>query len=110
MGYSCSHAANECLKYILKSICLPLSQNTWKYNGEMYFFERGRENSDGAITGTVFRFLEDGVHVRKAGSVRIERNGAITRFSAIPTRLKLHAREKCCNGDFEFKGPLTRFV
>lgn len=110
MGYSCSIAADKCLKFVLKSICLPLSQNTWKHDGEMYFFERGRENRDGAITGTVYRFLEDGVHVRKAGSVRIEKNGAITRFAAIPTRLRLLAREKCSNGDFEFKGPLTRFV
>lgn len=110
MGYSCSYAANEALKFILKSVCYPLSNNTWKYDGNEYFFERGRENRDGSITGTVYSFLEDGSHVRKVGSVRIEKNGAITRFPAIPSRLRLHARAKCSNGDFEHKGPLIRFI
>jgi PAS domain-containing protein len=87
MGYSCAAVAaysEEAMIEVLHETSTAESRktsNTWDYNGQRYFFERGRERDDGAITGTVYRNLPDGVHCRKSGSVRIEPDGKITRWS-----------------------------
>lgn len=67
-----------------------------RYVGRMAFHEIGRENPDGAVTGTVWmavdRFpratAEPGVcgRVRQAGSFRIEPDGTVTRFPLVPRR------------------------
>ena len=81
MGYSCSCAADNTLAAIetggrpkgqesSNTIALP--------NGKTGFIERGRENEDGAITGTIWQNLPDN-KCRKYASLRIDKNGAVIR-------------------------------
>ena len=45
------------------------------------FWETGREQADGAITGTVWKpWAQDKTRVVKAGSFRIEPDGRVSRF------------------------------
>ena len=62
------------------------SGNMWDYRGKQYFFEVGRENHDGACTGTVY-----GMDGRKAGSFRISPDGHIERA---PAGLRAHLNEQ----------------
>ena len=59
------------------------SQNVYEVAGKRYFYETGREQRDGAITGTVFRFVGEGCV--RSGSFRIEADGTVTRY---PSGLK----------------------
>jgi len=91
MGYSCTAAAaaayvEESMMEVLHETTAPEmrnNSNTWDSKGERYFFERGREQDDGAITGVVWQTYEkDGKdYCHRAGSVRIEPDGKITRWS-----------------------------
>lgn len=47
--------------------------------GVRYFFERGREQADGAITGRVFRFVGDD-RAERAGGFRISPDGDVDRW------------------------------
>ena len=59
------------------------SSNTFISNGERYFYEGSRrEHSDGAITGTIWKFVGEN-QARKAGTFRIEGDGTVTRAPAI---------------------------
>ena len=100
MGYSCSTIANNVLNFIIASVNNTDSSNEWTFNGKRYFYEVGRENRDGAITGTVWRFQPDGVHVKRAGSFRIEPEGEISRFPHVPNEVRAKARKKLDDGDF----------
>ena len=84
MGYSCSTKANmvlDSLLVLLQSSCPEInSSNTWEKKSIKYFYEIGKENIDGAITGKVQRFVGDNL-CKVAGSFRIESNGKITRFT-----------------------------
>ena len=52
------------------------------------FFESSRtEHADGAITGSVWRYLPDGAHIRRAGSFRIDGAGKVSRFPMVPAAL-----------------------
>jgi hypothetical protein len=68
--------------------------NVWKEGDAFYMTETSRrEHADGAITGTVMRFLGDPMKPSPAcrvGSFRIEPNGEVKRGPAI---LKRAARE-----------------
>lgn len=77
MGYSAAAAAFDTLN-TFDNHGTDRSGNVWEYNGSRYFFERGRENSDGAITGTIFRFVGTDSAVR-VGSFRINPDGTIAR-------------------------------
>ena len=94
MGYSCTKAAADTLDKILHSIVDPNgSSNAWTYKGQRYFYERGRENLDGAITGTVWKFvyrpdLNPPERAKRAGTVRIEADGSLTRFPHIPLSVR----------------------
>lgn len=59
--------------------------NTYVYKGKRYTFIHGREQRDGAITGSVYLLLDNpdiqGQYLAyKKGSFRIEPNGIATRF------------------------------
>jgi hypothetical protein len=54
------------------------NQNSYKYKGQDYFWEHGREQADGAITGSVWRMLPDGL-ARRVGSFRIDPDGTLVR-------------------------------
>lgn len=83
MGYSCSAKADEALESLrdmLQAGNQNLPCNVWiGTGGEKHFYEIGREQADGAITGAVWKFLPDN-SARKIGAFRIEPNGRIERF------------------------------
>lgn len=93
MGYSCSAIAGmaaEKLESMLNESNPPPdgASNSWRAaDGRLYFFERGRENTDGAVTGSIYRMEPDlnaGVPGRffahKVGSARIDPDGKIIRW------------------------------
>lgn len=104
MGYSCNAWAWEVLDIIQAYIddnLLPdypkQVQGAWIWKGRMYFYEIGRENVDGAVTGSVFRIfskdprnthkhtgLRNGDLCERVGSFRIEPYGKVTRFPCLP--------------------------
>ena len=95
MGYSCTVAANKVLDFILDELTKNVgtgTNNGWYNNGRELFFEQGQENTDGAITGQVWRILNKSAY--RIGGVRIEPDGTITRFSGIPASLRKLAMSK----------------
>ena len=99
MGYSATAAAFDTLERIVREAGPEYGSNGWQaVNGRNYFYERGDEHTDGAITGTVLcNYLpsewraEWGTYnpnsCKAAGSFRIEPNGKVTRFAGIPKTL-----------------------
>jgi hypothetical protein len=66
------------------------SNNVFTTSRGKYFFDVSRkEHNDGAITGTIYKFLKGSTYVKSAGSFRIEGDGTITRA---PKFLKDHIR------------------
>jgi len=96
MGYSCTAAAALKLEAIMKGLReagltvyhngRPMT-NTWKRGKDTLFYERGRENPDGAITGSIFS-----ISGRRVGSFRIEPDGQVTRFPGIPKGIREQTR------------------
>lgn len=86
MGYSCTVKAMRVLDAITR-FCVQStgSSNAWRSSdtNEGFFNEVGREQRDGAITGTVFRSISE-THARRYGSFRITPDGKIARFPGIP--------------------------
>jgi hypothetical protein len=82
MGYSCTRDASLALGCVRHIFGDPKQGNVLSIKGKQYFFERGRENADGAITGTVFLMLP-GDMARKAGTFRIEPDGTVRRFAGL---------------------------
>lgn len=82
MGYSCTVAASNTLNAIGNAFATNGNPNILTIHGREFFFERGRENGDGAITGTLM-VMVDADHCRKAGTVRIEPDGRINRFPGL---------------------------
>lgn len=84
MGWSCrSDAARTYEKWRKGCVNQTGGQNTFKVGEKSYFFENSRkEHVDGAITGTIWRILDNG-KARRSGSFRIEGDGKIKRAPAI---------------------------
>lgn len=83
MGYSSTAKASLVLDALMAIVRDTPSSNVWRD----HFFEIGRENADGAITGKVTRFTsgkygDDKRMGVRAGTFRIEANGKIKRFPA----------------------------
>jgi hypothetical protein len=57
--------------------------NTWESNGNKYFYERGRENQDGSITGSIYKFIGN-THCQKIGSIKILPNGKVKAWPGMP--------------------------
>ena len=94
MGWSCRADAGDVMAD-MTAACRRAgdgSSNVYQdARGARYFWEVSRtEHRDGAITGTIWRFLPDGEHVRRAGSFRIDGDGTIARMPA-PLRALLEA-------------------
>lgn len=84
MGWSCRADASRTMDKVTAA-CVKQTdmQNTFEVGGSKYFYDISRtEHNDGAITGTVFKFLPDGEHCRKSGSFRIEGDGTFSRGPA----------------------------
>lgn len=79
MGWSCSSKAGKTLDAI-QQFCHSQtgSSNTWQAGDKSYFFEVGREQPDGAITATIYKFVDNSRCI-KSGSLRIEPDGKISR-------------------------------
>lgn len=89
MGYSCTTDAGLAVDAMLEVLQLAgpdhrQTSNGWqhRHSCETYFFERGREQENGAVTGAVWKncMLNGKEFARRAGSVRIEPNGRIKRW------------------------------
>jgi len=114
MGYSC----NARCSYVMDSISNWIyekgntgSSNTWKTPKGTFFYERGRENKDGAITGTVFKMTDEGMHCKAVGSYKIDPNGKIVRFAHIPKEVKKDAEKYGEKKYKEFHSrPLVTFI
>lgn len=93
MGWSCTAKAGLTLDGISK--LFQGSSNTWTTEKGTFFFETGRENSEGAITGQVWKMIvwqgED--RIKRSGSFRIEPDGIIARFPHLPAWMKRVAVE-----------------
>lgn len=89
MGYSCTRDAGNMLG-VIRKICGGMEDNILRIDGKKYFFERGRENADGAVTGTLMVMLDDN-YCRKAGGVRINPDGTIARFPGFTAKDKAEA-------------------
>jgi hypothetical protein len=88
MGYSCTKDASDMLGVINKMCGL---KDGWLHiDGKRFFFERGKEQADGAVTGTLMMDLGND-YCRRAGGVRIEPNGTIARFPGFTLKDKAEA-------------------
>lgn len=95
MGYSCTVAAADTLSRLAEILAPRLtdSSNSFKLaNGTEGFWERGRENRDGAVTGKVWRSV-GGTFVKPAGSFRINPDGKVARFPLIPAEILRRAED-----------------
>lgn len=79
MGYSCTQDASHTLGVIGRMFATDKNPNILTIKKTQYFFERGKEQTDGAITGSLMEMLPDN-YCQKVGTVRIEPDGTITRF------------------------------
>lgn len=95
MGYSATSEAFKALEEVTKFCVENTGElNTWKHNDRYFFYEVGRENADGAITGSIVEMTPKQT-VRGKSSFRIEPNGDVTRFPYLPKYLRKHfAAEK----------------
>lgn len=87
MGYSCTRAAANMLGTIGHILATDGNRNILTIGQTQYFFERGREQNDGAITGTLVECLPND-YCRKVGTIRIEPDGSLARFPRLPRTLK----------------------
>lgn len=88
MGYSCTQDADNMLGVIRHTFGSKDSSNVLILKGERYFYERGRENADGAITGTLMKELPGNL-AQTVGSYRIAPDGRVARFPRLTTTQKL---------------------
>ena len=82
MGYSCTQDASHALGVVSHMFATDGNPNILTIKGKRYFFERGREREDGAITGTLMQMLPDD-YCRKAGNVHIDPDGMVRRFPGL---------------------------
>lgn len=87
MGYSCTQSAQDTLAVIARSFATEGNPNVWTIGiaQKKYFFERGNENADGAITGQLMVMIDEN-YCRPVGSVRISPDGTIERFPKLIAR------------------------
>src|SRR5690349_12896181 len=84
MGYSCTRDAVRMLGLIQHAYATPNGgSNGVTLKGKDYFFERGKEQADGSITGSVYS-----MRGYKAGQFRIAPDGTIARFPRLSTTEK----------------------
>lgn len=83
MGYSSTAAAAFAMDWIRDHVSIPVdgSSNAIPGGG---FWEVGRENPDGAITGTVWKpWAKDPSRVVRRGSFRVDPDGSVVRFPGL---------------------------
>ena len=98
MGYSCTARAHRTLerlaallqeRYPLVDPHAGTLSNGWTYRRRRFVWEIGREQPDGAITGSVIELAPLGERLdgagKRVGTFRIEPDGRIARFPYVPT-------------------------
>lgn len=92
MGYSCTQMAafaqDSMLRQLKAQNDVPAS-NGWQAKGKEYFVDRGDEQQDGAITAPVFEIRGEFSH--RAGGVRIEPDGKVTRWPSSTAKQRQQA-------------------
>lgn len=86
MGYSCTKAASDSLAVLSDRFKTDGNPNYLTIRGDKYFFERGREQADGSITGELMQFSPDENTCTVAGRVKIAPNGVIVRFPRVTVK------------------------
>lgn len=79
MGYSCTADASHALGLLRHAFTDGTTGNGLRIGAFKGFYEVGKEQADGAITGTVFEDVGIGFS-RKCGSFRVEPDGYVSRF------------------------------
>ena len=82
MGYSCTKDADEMLGLIRHQFNNGKYSNGLAISGKTYFYEVGKEQVDGSITGTLFQNVDES-RARKVGRFKINADGSIARFPRI---------------------------
>lgn len=87
MGWSCRKDAGDTMdRWTEFCVKQTGSQNTYESRGSKYFWEASRtEHADGAITGTVFKMVDEN-RCKRAGSFRINGDGTVARYPTGMTR------------------------
>jgi len=99
MGWSCTakaHFTLDALKEILRgNLNSSNSIESLRVGGHFGFWECGREQPDGSITGTVWKPWEtDPTRVTKAGSFKIDPEGKVLRFPGTSKEVRAEAEAK----------------
>lgn len=85
MGYSCTAIAS----FVVESMMVQLqaahgdcggSSNSWGDPARFWFAEQGRENEDGAITGTVYGPGRTDGTCRRVGPYKVSADGKVIRW------------------------------
>jgi hypothetical protein len=93
MGYSCTKAASCMLGLIRHTFTDGQTSNGLRIGAATFFYEIGRENADGSITGTVFENTGVGT-CRKYGSFKIHAEGVIVRFPGVKQNQRVSLKFK----------------
>ena len=99
MGYSLNAIADFTLDACMGIVGDGESSNVFRGR----FYERGRENSDGAFTASVYKFLPDNKCIL-SGSIKISGDGKIIRFPTMTKEEKAQA-EKTARVKFKMVYP-----
>jgi hypothetical protein len=95
MGWSCSAKASFFMEALSQVSGLPSSNEISNAKGEAigFYEQSSREHADGAITGSVWKYVDAEKRVRKAGSFRIDGDGSVDRFPLVPLAQILEAKK-----------------
>ena len=93
MGWSCTKGANDTLDFVMDRIHSKGTSNSWIYKDKKYFYELGKEHNDGVITCTIYHVARENNKCYRKGSIRIEANGYLVRWSYIPPGIRKMARK-----------------
>lgn len=90
MGYSCSALASFTLDGLMANVShVNNIANVWFHKNVCYMYERGKEQSDGSITGTIYKFIDSSLTaMNKVGSFKIASDGRIIRFGGMSHNAK----------------------
>jgi hypothetical protein len=105
MGWSCSRAASFTMDAI-SDFCYKQekSNNVFSSKGNKYFIEWSRrEHADGAITGSIMKM--SGATCKKSGSIRIERDGKISKVPKILMDIPVYVMDYKTDGVFQSLWP-----
>jgi hypothetical protein len=93
MGYSCTQKAALVLDALMVQLQArsdrdDLGSNVWTYQDREWFYEIGREQADGAITGSVYFIYDDGQTVSRRRHFRINADGRIIEWPGTDYRIR----------------------